>query len=353
MRSNINISLRASSILERSNILNVDLTGAIDPIREKSEEKSVDGEALLASFRSQHSGYFIPRRPNDLFVFDHLNHTGGETLTVCLRDALGDDFLQTPDPKVDPNYLKNFEIQLNKTMEYYLIADHHQMVPERLSSRSIRRFTMLRHPVVRFLSAYFNFVLKRHMPNPVIPLSIKQNKGLEYFLDQISETGNWPGGLKPLCYFDNYNPTMGQKCKIDGSNDADKVRSSVFKRYDLVCINEFYDQSIFLISLLLGLKDCPRWRVRQNSGRPRLMQMRPQVIRKIEYLVEADFELYRQARLLFESKYEKCLSFLEKRGLHLRHYGDSTADGQKLISARLKQFGVSEGDFSSADHGLK
>ena len=39
MRSNTNISLRASSILERSNILNVDLTGAIDPIREKSEEK--------------------------------------------------------------------------------------------------------------------------------------------------------------------------------------------------------------------------------------------------------------------------------------------------------------------------
>ena len=35
MRSNTNISLRASSILERSNILNVDLTGAIDPIRRK------------------------------------------------------------------------------------------------------------------------------------------------------------------------------------------------------------------------------------------------------------------------------------------------------------------------------
>ena len=67
--------------------------------------------------------------------------------------------------------------------------------------------------------------------------------------------------------------------------------------------------------------------------------------------IEDDFELYRQARLLFEAKYEKCLSFLEKRGLHLRHYGDSAADGQKLISARLKQFGVSEGDFSSADHG--
>ena len=35
MRSNTNISLRASSILERSNILNVDPTGAIDPIRRK------------------------------------------------------------------------------------------------------------------------------------------------------------------------------------------------------------------------------------------------------------------------------------------------------------------------------
>ena len=106
---------------------------------------------------------------------------------------------------------------------------------------------------------------------------------------------------------------MGQKCKIDGSNDADKVRSSVFKRYDLVCINEFYDQSIFLISLLLGLRDCLRWRVRQNSGRPRLMQMRPQVIRKIEYLVEDDFELYRQARLLFEAKYEVLVIPREKR----------------------------------------
>ena len=83
------------------------------------------------------------------------------------------------------------------------------------------------------------------------------------------------------------------------------------------------------------------------------MQMRPQVIRKIEYLVEDDFELYRQARLLFESKYEKCLSFLEKRGLHLRHYGDSAVEGQKLISTRLRQFGVSERDFSSAGHDLK
>ena len=353
MCSDTNISLRASSLLERSTILNTDLTGAIDPIREESKKECVDGKELLADFRSQNPNYFISRRPNDLFVFHHLNHTGGETLTACLRDVLGDNFLQTPDPKVDPDFLKNFEIQLNKTKEYYLIADHHQIVPERLPMRSIRRFTMLRHPVVRFLSAYFNFVLKRHVPSPVIPLSIKQNRGLEYFVDQISETGTWPGGLKPLCYFDTYNLTMGQKCKIDTSNDAGKVRSSVFKRYDLVCINEFYDQSIFLISLLMGLKDCPRWRVRQNSGRPRLLQMRPQVVRKIEYLVEDDFELYQQARSLFETKYKRCLSFLEERGLNLRHFGDNAAEGQKLISKSLRQFGVSEGDFSSADHGLK
>jgi len=353
MYSDTNKSLRASSLLEQSNILNSDLTGAVDPIRKESGKKCVDGKALLADFRSKNLRYFTPRRSTDLFIFDHLNHTGGETLTVCLEDAMGDDLIQTPDPKVDPDFLKNFETQLYKTEQYYLIADHHQMVPERLPLRSVRRFTMLRHPVVRFLSAYFNFVLKRHIPSPVIPLSIKQNRGLEYFLDQISETGNWPGGLKPLCYFDTYNSKIGQKCKIDASNDAGKVRSSVFKRYDLVCINEFYDQSIFLISLLLGLKDCPKWRVRQNSGRPRLLQMRPQVIRKIEYLVEDDFKLYQQARLLFELKYEACLSFLEERGLHLRHLGDTAEEGQKLISNRLKQFGVSEGDFSSADHGLK
>lgn len=51
---------------------------------------------------------------------------------------------------------------------------------------------------------------------------------------------------------------------------------------------------------------------------------------------EDDFKLYRQARLLFELKYEACLSFLEERGLHLRQYGDSAAEGQKLISNRLK-----------------
>lgn len=343
----------ASSLLERSIAFNTDLTAPIDPIRHESGKKNCDVKALLADFSSKNPNHFIPRRPNDLFVFDHLNHTGGETLTVCLKDAFGDLLIQTPDPKVDPNYLKNFETQLNTVGKYQLIADHHQMVPERLPLRSIRRFTMLRHPVVRLLSAYFNFVLKRHIPSPVIPLSIKQNKGLEYFIDQISETRNWPGGLKPLCYFDTYNLSIGEKCKIDVSNDANKVRESVFKRYDLVCINEFYDESIFLISLLLGLEDCPRWRVRQNSGRPRLLQMKSQIIQKIEYLVEDDFKLYQQARLLFESKYEKCLLFLSENGLNLRHFGDNAAAGQKLIGRRLSQFGVPEGDFYSSDHGFQ
>lgn len=211
---------------------------------------------------------------------------------------------------------------------------------------------MLRHPVTRFVSAYFNMVLKKDSGNPVIPRSIRDGRGLAYYIEEVREQGNWMGGLRPLCYFETMNDRSGVKHPVCPQLSTETVIARTFERFELIGINERFDESLFLMSLLLGLQKLPKWEIRQNTKRPRLIDLRIDLILQIEDLVQDDYELYASARAYFDNRYEHALNYFKDHIGSLRSPGDSNDNGHARILRRLAAAGAAPGRLFDAKHGL-
>lgn len=78
----------------------------IDPIRDESVKHTSREVAIPDSVSNGH--FFRERSEEDLFVFHHLNHTGGESIADSLRNAVdhgGASFLTVPDVKTNDDVL--------------------------------------------------------------------------------------------------------------------------------------------------------------------------------------------------------------------------------------------------------
>ncbi|MBW7862680.1 MAG: sulfotransferase family 2 domain-containing protein [Rhodocyclaceae bacterium] len=331
----------------------------IDPVRGElpsgSWTEELQGGAWVRRFVDRFGSPFRPAAEKDLFLFSHMNHTGGESFTRAICDALDPQLsLTTPDPKLEPDVTRAFLARLEDRPECRFVADHHLVVPESLAGRSLRRFTIVRHPVTRLLSAYFNFVLKRNMDSPVIPASIREGRGLAFFLDEIADTGRWPGGLEPLAYFNKMTLLSGAQVRIvERDAGFEQIRSSIERRFEFVGVNELYDESLFLVAVMMDLPRLPIWRIYQNTMRPRLNRMRPEIIAKAERLVADDLAIYEWARNRFCSNYGDAINYFRQHIGDLRQPGDSAREGNQRVRDRLAVvFGVPAGEFSDADHGF-
>lgn len=115
-----------------------------------------------------------------------------------------------------------------------------------------------------------------------------------------------------------------------------------------------YDESLFLVSIMMGLKRLPFWKIYQNSMRPRLTHMRTAIIAKAERLVADDLAIYEWARNDFHAKYRNAIEYFDQHIGGLREPGDSAEEGNRRIKDHLNSaFGVQPGDYGSADHGLQ
>jgi hypothetical protein len=259
----------------------------------------------------------------DLFVFNHLNYTGGDSLTEALKANFQEgSLLVVPDPQLEPIKFQSFSSPFQRDPYYCekmtsirVICDHHLFLPSIILGRSVRKFTILRHPVVRLFSCYFQLVQAREkLPNNT-PKSILERKGLEYFLDEINDTDQWPGGLKPLHYFQDIKTNDGKVRRIE---DPELINKHIDKTYEFIGINELYDQSLFVLSLKMGTPNLLTWGWNARSRRPHISNMRRKLIEKAEKITELDYLLYERKRLEFKEKYGEEIQYFNKNILSLQ-----------------------------------
>ena len=254
-----------------------------------------------------------------------VNHSGSWSAFEAIKKVsdkpllLADPYTFTKDddlPSMDTEIVslrKDIELQ-GDTVPSLIYS--HTAIPPHLAlpdSMPFQYVTMLRNPISRFVSVYYWTYKHRHADVHWVPDIIKKGATLEQYVDYFISSKTYPGGFSPCCYFYdawNHFGLIPDEISKDILASAKYVINNYFS---FVGITELYDESLFILSGLLGLKKLPLWDLLTSSGRPDLHTIDPGVIRKIESITEIDNQLYCQMRDNFEKKYSIEIEYFRKR----------------------------------------
>jgi hypothetical protein len=78
---------------------------------------------------------------------------------------------------------------------------------------------------------------------------------------------------------------------------------------DFLGCTEFFDESLFIISTLLGLPRIPKWQRDGSASPPYRGDLDPAIIRDLEKLLEVDIALYQLCRERFLDRYGDMVSY--------------------------------------------
>lgn len=158
--------------------------------------------------------------------------------------------------------------------------------------RPARYFTMLREPVVAYISRYHNW---KFMASEDI-----EHETLEEFVEDGQSPNHQTRDLA-RCLEDFHS--------MDFEMEADDIRVAAQRVLDermVFCgITDLFEETVFLLCAIFGWRETSMWRRRlATPGRPRVEDLDPSLVAKIERLVEVDLEMYHQQR-------EKLLDLFE------------------------------------------
>jgi len=150
--------------------------------------------------------------------------------------------------------------------------------------RPARYFTMLREPVVAYISRYHNW---RFMEPDAVP-----HETLEEFVED---------GQHPNHQTLDLARCLGDFQAFDGSLSDDQIRARARQVLDermVFCgITELFDETVFLLCAIFGWSDASMWHRRlATPGRPRVEDLPRDLVEKIEDLVAVDLEMYHRER---------------------------------------------------------
>ncbi len=222
-------------------------------------------------------------------IFLHIPKTAGVTMNRILYREYGNRLLRytinnyEPEKSITPN-LKAI------SAENRLIAGHFPFgLHEKLPGRA-RYFTVLRHPVDRTVSHYY--FVKKSVDHPLHQHVIGKDIDLISYItgkitaetthDQVRRLS----GLEPAA--------AGETALARAKNN---LESPIFAAAGLT---ERFDETLLLLKKRLGWKRYPLYR-RQNitKKRPRIVEIDPGALQRIERANAWDMQLYRYASARF------------------------------------------------------
>ncbi|WP_156521132.1 sulfotransferase family 2 domain-containing protein [Magnetospirillum moscoviense] len=174
-----------------------------------------------------------------------------------------------------------------------------------LVSSSARIVSMVRDPVQRVVSHYYWQARHRGQGVPWVSDQIEAGMSLRDWVDwladrEVDALSNWITALEPP--------------RADPQSAAGLLEAAD-RHIDFLGITEFFDESLFILAALLGADRVPKWERAATGGPPKLSDLDPAIIRRIETITEADREFFHACRSRFLERYGDMVEF------HQRHIG--------------------------------
>ncbi|MET3089269.1 sulfotransferase family 2 domain-containing protein [Priestia megaterium] len=205
-----------------------------------------------------------------LIIFMHIPKTGGTTLNDIFKKSYAENEIYDHVPL---EAMRNHFSQLKEEdkKETKAISGHHFYGIHDLFSKPYTYFTMMRNPIERVISLYY--FLKTY---PGYYEENMRNMSFEEYIDWDPQARN--GQIHQIC---------GQNSQLS----LEKAKENL-KVFEVVGITEMFNESLLLLKNKFNWANIEYKKENVTKSRPRISEVSPKIIKKIEKNNELDIELY-------------------------------------------------------------
>jgi hypothetical protein len=205
-----------------------------------------------------------------LIIFMHIPKTGGTTLNEVFKRSCTENEIYDHVPL---EAMRNHFSQLKEEdkKEIKAISGHHFYGIHDLFSKPYTYFTMMRNPIERVISLYY--FLKTY---PGYYEENMRNMSFEEYIDWDPQARN--GQIHQIC---------GQNSQLS----LEKAKENL-KVFEVVGITEMFNESLLLLKNKFNWANIEYKKENVTKSRPRISEVSPKIIKKIEKNNELDIELY-------------------------------------------------------------
>ena len=200
----------------------------------------------------------------------HIPKTGGTTLNDIFKKSYAENEIYDHVPL---EAMRNHFSQLKEEdkKEIKAISGHHFHGIHDLFSKPYTYFTMMRNPIERVISLYY--FLKTY---PGYYEENMRNMSFEEYIDWDPQARN--GQIHQIC---------GQNSQLS----LEKAKENL-KVFEVVGITEMFNESLLLLKNKFNWANIEYKKENVTKSRPRISELSPKIIKKIEKNNELDIELY-------------------------------------------------------------
>jgi Sulfotransferase family len=204
-----------------------------------------------------------------LIIFMHIPKTGGTTLNDIFKKSYAENEIYDHVPL---EAMRNHFSQLKEDKKVIkAISGHHFYGIHDLFSKPYTYFTMMRNPIERVISLYY--FLKTY---PGYYEENMRNMSFEEYIDWDPQARN--GQIHQIC---------GQNSQLS----LEKAKENL-KVFEVVGITEMFNESLLLLKNKFNWANIEYKKENVTKSRPRISEVSPKIIKKIEKNNELDIELY-------------------------------------------------------------
>jgi hypothetical protein len=232
------------------------------------------------------------------FFFDHIYKAGGSSVELVFTHWLGKN-------NVTQGLVEPATSALLRYSDKSLVTGHFYFSPDQWFDPTRYALTMLRHPVDRIVSHYYFVRTDRGLRGGDIAVALAKELSFEdYVFSDVPEVRNQLENFQTRHYF---------PLAWDGSTDPSEIdqlemAKQALLRYDLVGVFHEFEDFLNVLVCDIGLPPpevIPR--VNVTSKRPKVADLDPKLLMRLEKLNVLDIKLYEFAVDLFQRKRREVL----------------------------------------------
>ena len=239
-------------------------------------------------------------------AYYHICNSGGLSLRHALQKVWGEDCatLETFDA------MRAFlDLTAEQRQQAYFVNYHVFGRIRRLLHPSTKVMTLIRDPIQHVITNYYWQYLHRGQGALWLDPVVEEGISLRRFIEIQDEKG------KPhLWGVVRWLNALADDPLADppGARTIAEMAETIEAEIDFVGITEYFDESLFVLSLLNGFRRIPTWSREGSAGSVKREDIDPAIIRKIERLLEPNIALYERYRSLFLERYAEPIAWCRR-----------------------------------------
>jgi tetratricopeptide (TPR) repeat protein len=257
---------------------------------------------FVTEFRQRHPFPIDIQHPNNTLIHYHIGRSGGIALRSALKRLIPPEHYYscsegTREPPIDQ--LARFNAAPDNFERSIRMAYTHHYLPVHTAlNQKFSYFTFFRDPIERLVSQFY-LARNRNQDDPKV-------RSFNIFVDWYSEHGehnSWTNSI--ICL----NPPTRQTEEAPVISKFDRARSFVDQKFSFIGINTYFQQSLFILCMLIGA-DAVCTIGRENTSPGKRDAIIDRATRaKIETIFDLDLKFYELYANRFVEEYADALKF--------------------------------------------